>query len=55
MVWERKMVQAENSMCKGPVAGVCEEQEHPCNWRERGCEKGLTEAGQVMLAWQTHR
>ena len=48
MVWdgrvqEGRVFQAENSVWKGPVAGVCEEQAHPHGWRGRGegvwCER----------------
>lgn len=38
-----RMFQAEKSMCKGPVAGVCEKQEHSLSYRIHGegtqCER----------------
>ena len=48
--------QAEKSMCKGPVAGVCEEQECPCSWRGRECGvSGSLEDSWMGLEWSPER
>lgn len=48
MVWVGMTFQAEKSMCKGPVAGVCEEQEEqPMQLKGEGagCER---QTGRLM-------